>query len=78
MYIFYVVYTIRTTVWEGLAIHNMGVYQVSKISADLECSESCYPGCVFTNHSQEHSLSFSQRICQFECNTTSDWLNRMV
>ena len=29
---------------------------------------------VFTNHSQEHSLSFSRRFC----NTTPEWLNRMV
>ena len=39
-----------------------------------------YPktGSVFTNHSQEHSLSFSPRFSKFECNTTSDWLNCMV
>ena len=35
------------------------------------------PGSVFNNHSQEHSLSFSPILCQFECNTTSDWLNHM-
>ena len=35
-------------------------------------------GPVFTNHSQEHSSSFSPRFCNFECNTTTDWLNRMV
>ena len=33
---------------------------------------------VFTNHSQEHSSSFSPRFCKFECNTNSDWLNRMI
>ena len=36
------------------------------------------PGSVFTTHSHEHSLSFSPRFCKSECNTTSDWLNRMV
>ena len=35
-------------------------------------------GSVFTNHSQEHSLSFSSRFCEFKYNTTYDWLNRMV
>ena len=35
-------------------------------------------GSLFTNHSREHSLSFSPAFCKFECNTTSDWLNRMV
>ena len=35
-------------------------------------------GSYFTNHSQEHSLSFSPRFCQFECNTTYDWQNFMV
>ena len=35
-------------------------------------------GAVFTNHSQEHSLSVSPRFSKFECNTTSDWLNRTV
>ena len=33
-------------------------------------------GSVFTNHSQEHSLSFSSN--RFESNITSDWLNNMV
>ena len=33
---------------------------------------------ILTNHSQAHSLSFFSRICKLECNTTSDWLNRMV
>ena len=33
---------------------------------------------VLTNHSQEHSLSYSARVSKFECNTTSDWLNQMV
>ena len=37
-----------------------------------------HPEPVFTNHSQEHSLSFSPKFCKFECNTTSDWLNHMV
>ena len=36
------------------------------------------PLSVFTDHSQENSLSFSSRFCKFECNTHSDWLNRMV
>ena len=31
---------------------------------------------VFTNHFQDSSSSFSPRFCKFECNTTSDWLNR--
>ena len=29
---------------------------------------------VFTNHYQDKS----PRFCIFDCNTTSDWLNRMV
>ena len=37
---------------------------------------------VFTNHSLEHSLSYSPDFCLFlalfECNTTSDWLNHTV
>ena len=33
---------------------------------------------VFTNPSQERSLSFSPRFCKFQCNATSDWLNHMV
>ena len=36
------------------------------------------PAYVFTNHSQEHSLSFSPKFGKFECNTTSDWLNHTV
>ena len=35
-------------------------------------------GSVLTNHSQEHFLSISRRICKFECDTVSDWLNYMV
>ena len=35
-------------------------------------------GPYFTKHSQEHSLSFSPKFGTFECNTTSDRLNRMV
>ena len=35
-------------------------------------------GSVFKNHSQEHPVSFSPGFCKFECNTTADWLNRMV
>ena len=31
----------------------------------------CRSGSVFTNHSEEHSFSFSPRFCKFECNTTS-------
>ena len=44
---------------------------------NLSMASMMEPGSVFTNHSQEHSLSSSQ-FCIFECNTTSDWLNRMV
>ena len=33
---------------------------------------------IFTNHFQEYSLSFAPGFYKFECNTTSDWLNRMV
>ena len=35
-------------------------------------------GSVFTNRSQEHSLSSSLRFNKFERNTTSDWLNHTV
>ena len=35
-------------------------------------------GSVFSNHSQEYSLSPSPRFCQFLCNTTSDLLNYLV
>ena len=35
-------------------------------------------GSVITNQSQEQSLSFSPIFNQFECNITSDWLNRVV
>ena len=35
-------------------------------------------GPYFTNNSQEHSLTFFFKKCEFESNTTSDWLNRMV
>ena len=35
-------------------------------------------GSVFTNHSKEDALPFPPRFCKFECNTTSDWLNRMI
>ena len=42
------------------------------------CYLTLTSGSVYTNHSQEYSLSFSPRLCQFECDTTSDWLNRMV
>ena len=30
------------------------------------------------NHSQKHHLPFSPRFCKFECNTSPNWLNRMV
>ena len=30
---------------------------------------------IFTNHSQEHSLSFLQHLTAFECNTMSDLLH---
>ena len=30
---------------------------------------------IFTNNTQERSLLFSPRFCEFECNGTSDWLN---
>ena len=30
-------------------------------------------GSVFTNSSQEHSLSFFSKICKLECSTTSDF-----
>ena len=36
------------------------------------------PRSVLINHSQEHSMPFIPKILQLECNTTSDWLNRMV
>ena len=36
--------------------------------------QSLFHGILFG----DHSLSFSPRFCKFECNTTSDWLNRMV
>ena len=35
-------------------------------------------GPTFTKHSREHSWSFFSRFCEFECNTTSDWLNYTV
>ena len=38
-------------------------------------------GSVFTNHSVERSLSYSLDFCNleaFECNTTSDWLDRTL
>ena len=34
--------------------------------------------CVFINHSQEHSLSFYPRFCEFESSTTYNWLNHTV
>ena len=34
-------------------------------------------GSGFINHSQGHSSSFSAKICEFESNATSDWLNHM-
>ena len=36
------------------------------------------PGSVFTNHSQEHSFSFSPKLCKFESNTTSYMLNHTI
>ena len=33
---------------------------------------------IFTNHSREHSSSFSLRYYKFEGNTISDGLNHMV
>ena len=37
-----------------------------------------HSGSVFTNNSQEHLLSFSQRFCEFESNSTCDWQNYKV
>ena len=34
-------------------------------------------GFIFSNHSQEHSLSFSPKLVNLNV-TTSDWLNLMV
>ena len=46
---------------------------------DITCQA---PGFVFTNYSQEYALSyflsFFSKICKLECNTTSDWLKRMI
>ena len=47
----------------------------------LTISRDFFPktsGSIFTSHSRERPLSFSPRLGKFECNTTSDWLNRMV
>ena len=35
-------------------------------------------GSVFAKQNQENFLSFSPGFKKFECNTTSDWLNRRV
>ena len=35
-------------------------------------------GSVFTNHSAEYPLFYSQEFSKIEHNTTSDWLNQMV
>ena len=52
------------------------IYIVTNEKNDRSISFGTHsPGSVFTNHSQEHSLSFSARL---ECNTTFDWLNRVV
>ena len=47
---------------------------------DKKIKRECFPfpGSVFTNDSQEHSLSYSPRFSKVECNTTSDWLNQTV
>ena len=38
----------------------------------VKCIRRYRSGSVFTNHSQEHSLSISQRLNKFECSTISD------
>ena len=49
-------------------VYSMGNRKVMKLQGPL-----------LTNHSYEHSLSFSPKLkCTFECNTTSDWLHLMV
>ena len=35
-------------------------------------------GLTFTNHSQEHSLSISPKVCELESNTVFNWLNCLV
>ena len=36
------------------------------------------PRSGFTNHSKDHFLSVYQRFSKFECNKTSDWLDRIT
>ena len=53
--------------------------KIVSVGKELKSKADIVPtGSVPTNHSQEHSLSFFFKICKFECNTTSDWLNHMV
>ena len=47
----------------------IGIMVSEYVSSDLVCIH---------HHAQKYSLSFSSRFCKFECNKTSDWLNRMV
>ena len=53
-------------------------FTFNKCCSRLFSAYECSLGSVFTNHSQEHSLCFSPRICKFECNATSDWLHHTV
>ena len=53
--------------------------QLDKVRLESKTFRS---GSVFTNHSLECSLSyspdFSIHLAAFECNATSDWLNRNI
>ena len=53
--------------------------KISPIPSVFKRLQTCKKaGPVFTNHSQEQSLSFSPRFEKLECNTTSDRLNCMI
>ena len=62
---------------KGMTWHKVIIIltQITNLSSFVNIA--LQPGSVFTNHSQEHSLSFSQRFHKSECNTTSDQLNHM-
>ena len=58
------------TLWIAVVQNNTVIYFGKK--------NLCKIRSVFTKHFQEHSLSFSPKICILECNITSDWLSHMI
>ena len=66
---------VQRTKWVNIKMEENLVFE--KIYYDVLSDGTVHlTGSAFTNHTQEHSLSFFLKICKLECNMTSDWLNQ--